>query len=107
MTTNKIDKSELLSENELEQATGGFAQETMEDIGFLNMNCGTAFTSNYERDVNILAQNYASAGIRFRARNNHPNEYYNMYNGQRMSRASALETTINFEHGQGKHGVCG
>ena len=85
MTTNKIDKSEILNENELEQAAGGFAIESREDMSNLNLG------SNYNDNIRELEKGYARAGVRFQARNNSPNPYHDMKTGEKLDHGTAFD----------------
>ena len=105
MTNEKINASEILEEKELDQIAGGFGADTYEDLAVLKEQCGLEIGGgDYEYTVRVLAENYASAGIRFRARNHHSNEYYDMRTGQQISHMEALSTLVEFGHQHGRYG---
>ena len=81
-----MNMNEILSDNELDQVVGGFADDTYEDVANLKDYCGVdlATIGDYDCIVKVLGENYSSAGIKFHAHNNHPNEYYDMRNGKQI-----------------------
>ena len=106
MADEKIKADEILNDNELDKMAGGFSADTYEDITALREQCGVDLTTSgdYDYMVKILAENYASAGIRLRARNNHPNEYYDNRTGRQISHVEAISTLVEFGHRNGRYG---
>ena len=104
MADEKIKANEVLDEKELEKVAGGFADEVYEDVGFIESKCTVTLTGggSYDNMVSLLAENYASAGIRFQSHEDSPNEYYNLYTGEKVSRNTALNAIIDFARRNGR-----
>ena len=85
MADEKIKANEVLDEKELDQAAGGFAIESREDMSNLNLG------SNYNDNVRQLEKDYARAGVQFQARNNAPNQYHDMKTGEKLDHGTAFD----------------
>ena len=106
MTKENMNINEIFSDNDLDQVVGGFAEESYEDMGYLKEQCGVDLTTtgDYDTSIKFLTENYASAGIKFHAHNNHPNEYRNMHTGKNLSHNEALAIMIDYAHRHGRWG---
>ena len=94
-----------LSINELDMVAGGFAEENYSDMTYLKEQCGIdVVTGDYDLSVQWLKDNYASAGINFKAYDHKANKFRNMYTGKAMSHNEALATLIEYGHSKGRWG---
>ena len=89
MTTNI---NEILNDNELEQIAGGSSKEIFENLGYLNEHCGITFSGDYDAAVKFLTENFAKAGIKFKAQEKQLNEYYDAKTGEALGQYGALLT---------------
>lgn len=85
MADDKIKANEVLDDKELEQAAGGFAIESREDMGNLKMG------ADYNGNVKQLEKDYASAGVQFQARNDSPNQYHDIKTGAKLDHGTAFD----------------
>ena len=61
-------------------------------------------TGDYNASVQLLKENYASAGINFKAHDHKANEFRDMRTGKAMSHNEALQTLIEYGHSKGRWG---
>ena len=105
MTKENMNINEILSDNELDQVVGGFAEESFSDMNYLKEQCGVdVVTGDYDTSIKFLKENYASAGIKFRPYDHKANEYRNMRTGKALSHNEALSILVDYAHRHGRWG---
>ena len=97
MADEKIINNETLNDEQLDEVAGGSYDESYNQMVQLAGMGINFFKDNRDASVNKLGGLYAHAGIRFIAHKSdgHPNEYYNMANGQPLDQGTAFTHLVN------------